>query len=248
MQGLRYCVAHTLTGRYNDKENQHVKYRSKWELCFNAYIKDCTRIAILKESLKFIGSGFKLAIFSSVFSFFVFLGLALEAAFTNDRVMYFVYLPIFLVCEILSLLGLFKAQSKYIEEEYSEYELSQSPPEDYKDQRGRYLKFRRSLTLNDINQSHVLDVLEILECRISLCENSGVSVRRVAGFALTFAMSVLVATMKTLTVQSIAQIGVIGVFVIMFVYILMRLSPNKSEQLYELKYFLTMYALSICAT
>ncbi len=50
-------------------------------------------------------------------------------------------------------------------------------------------------------------------------------------------MSVLVATMKSLTIQTIAQIGVIGVFSIAFVYILHKLTPNTREQLYELKIF-----------
>ncbi|OWO66371.1 hypothetical protein B2J67_20470, partial [Vibrio cholerae] len=46
-----------------------MKYRSKWELCFNAYKKECTRIVIFKESLKFISFKFKALIFISIILF-----------------------------------------------------------------------------------------------------------------------------------------------------------------------------------
>ncbi|WP_053030872.1 hypothetical protein, partial [Vibrio cholerae] len=195
-----------------------------------------------KESLKFISFKFKALIFISIILFGIFLALAIISAINNNRDMYYVYLVAFLFFETSSLISVFKAQKKYTNEEYSDYELSQAPPEDYKDQKARYLKFRRALRLNDIEQSHVSGILEILESRIAVCENSGVSVQKIVGFSITFAMSVLVATMKSLTIQTIAQIGVIGVFSIAFVYILHKLTPNTREQLYELKYFLTMFS------
>ncbi|HCG5950836.1 MULTISPECIES: hypothetical protein [Vibrio] len=219
-----------------------MKYRSKWEICFNAYKRDCTRIVIFKESLKFISFKFKVLIFGSIILFGVFLTLAMFAAFDDNRNMYYIYLVAFLIFEASSLISVFKAQSKYTKEEYSDYELSQAPPEDYKDQKARYLKFRRALRLNDIQQSHISDILEILDSRIAVCENSGVSVQKIVGFSVTFAMSILVATMKNLNIQTIAQIGVVGISLIAFLYILHKLTPNTREQLYELKYFLTMFS------
>ncbi|AUL95856.1 hypothetical protein ACM6XL_004356 [Vibrio vulnificus] len=219
-----------------------MKYRSKWEICFNAYKRDCTRVVIFKESLKFISFKFKVLIFGSIILFGVFLTLAMFAAFDDNRNMYYIYLVSFLIFEASSLISVFKAQSKYTKEEYSDYELSQAPPEDYKDQKARYLKFRRALRLNDIQQSHISDILEILDSRIAVCENSGVSVQKIVGFSVTFAMSILVATMKNLNIQTIAQIGVVGISVIAFLYILHKLTPNTREQLYELKYFLTMFS------
>ncbi len=72
-----------------------MKYRSKWELCFNAYKKECTRIVIFKESLKFISFKFKALIFISIILFGIFLALAIISAINNNRDMYYVYLVAF---------------------------------------------------------------------------------------------------------------------------------------------------------
>ncbi|HHE3549593.1 TPA: hypothetical protein ACPDXO_003461, partial [Vibrio cholerae] len=61
-----------------------MKYRSKWELCFNAYKKECTRIVIFKESLKFISFKFKALIFISIILFGIFLALAIISAINNN--------------------------------------------------------------------------------------------------------------------------------------------------------------------
>ena len=216
--------------------------RSKWDVCFNAYTKECTRIVIFKESLKAISIKFKISMFGSVLLFALFLVLAFFSSFDDDKTMYGVYFAIFLFFEGASLILIFKAQTIYKKEEYSDKELSQVPPEDYKDQKVRYLKFRRTLSINEITQEQIVGILEILESRIAVNEHSGISVQKVFGFSITFAMAILVATMKSLDSATIAQIGAIGGLAIAFFYILMSLKPNKLEQLYELKYFLTMFA------
>ncbi|HGF4932001.1 TPA: hypothetical protein ACF5BV_004804, partial [Vibrio parahaemolyticus] len=82
-----------------------MKYRSKWEICFNAYKRDCTRIVIFKESLKFISFKFKVLIFGSIILFGVFLTLAMFAAFDDNRNMYYIYLVSFLIFEASSLIS-----------------------------------------------------------------------------------------------------------------------------------------------
>ena len=216
--------------------------RSQWDICFNGYTKDCTRYAIYKESLKSISYWYLALITGSLLIFTIFLSLALYEAFDADRSLYYLYLVAFLIFEASSILLITKAQNMHRKDEYSDFELSQMPPEDYKDQKARYLKFRRTLVINEIKQDSVSDMLEILESRILVNAHRGLSVQRVMGFSVTFAMSVLIATMKSVTLVTIGQIGVVGALLITFIYVVISLKPNKTEQLYEFKYFLTMYA------
>ncbi|HIF9268071.1 TPA: hypothetical protein ACX6Q4_003786 [Photobacterium damselae] len=215
---------------------------NKWEICFNAYTKECTRIAIFKESLKAIGLKFKILTFLSIVLFGFFLFLSIYYAFKNDFVYYYISLGITVLFEFISLFLVIKAQNIYTKEEYSEYELSQVPPEDIKDQRARYLKFHRTLSLNQIKTSNIDGILEILNARILISENSGLGVEKVIGFLVTFSISILVATMKNLDIKVILLIGISGMCLFIFIYIIIKLTPNKKEQLYELKYFLTLFA------
>lgn len=216
--------------------------RNEWDVCFNAYTKECTRFAIYIESLKSMSTWFKVSIIFSILFFIVFVSLAVSAAFGVNQKIYSIYFATFIIFEVSSLILILKAQKMHRKEEYSDYELSQIPPEDYKDQKARYLKFRRTLNIYEVKKDKIPDILDILECRILVNRHRGLSVQKVMGFSVTFAMSILIATMKNVDLKTIGQIGAIGAFAIAFVYILMSLKPNKTEQLYELKYFLTMFA------
>ncbi|PQJ61814.1 hypothetical protein [Photobacterium angustum] len=219
-----------------------MKNTNKWDVCFNAYTKECTRVAIFRESLKTIGLKFKLSLLLSIVLFVLFIFLAIYSAYKEDMHDYYTYLFFTVFSECISIFLFIKAQSIYTEKEYSEYELSQAPPENYKDQKARYLKFRRTLNLNQINSSHIEGILEILNTRILINENSGLGIEKVIGVLVTFSISILVATMKSLDLKIIALIGIAGICLFIFIYILIKLTPNKKEKLYELKYFLTIFA------
>ncbi|MZG56982.1 hypothetical protein [Photobacterium lucens] len=215
---------------------------NKWEICFNAYTKECTRIAIFRESLKAIGIKFKISILFSLILFGFCLYSSIYSAYKKDWDYYYIYLGATILFEFISLVLIIKAQSIYTKEEYSEYELSQVPPEDNKDQKARDLKFHRTLSLNEIKKSHIEGILEILNARILISENSGLGIEKIIGFLVTFSISILVATMKNLDIKVIALIGIAGMCFFIFIYMIIKLTPNKREQLYELKYFLTIFA------
>ncbi|HAS3051644.1 TPA: hypothetical protein ACN359_004491 [Vibrio parahaemolyticus] len=215
--------------------------KNNWDVCFSAYMKECTRITIIKDSFKSISNKHKLGIITSGVLFAMFVGLTLHAAITNEKASYNFFFPIFLIFEFITIYLVEKAQTIYKSDKYSDIELSHLPPENYKDQKVRYLNFRRSLKENKIESDDTPALLEILNARIELQKHSRITVQKMFGFTITFSMAILVATMKNVDITTIAQIAAVGLLSVVFLYMFITVKPNKVEQLYELKYFLVMY-------
>lgn len=214
---------------------------NKWNVCFQAYMNECTRIRIIRDSFQSINMWHKsgLVIFSLLFIIFV--SLTAKAAIMSDKDSYNFFFPILLIFEVLTIYLVDKAQTIYRSDNYTDIELSHLPPENIKDQRIRYLKFRRTLKEQKIEPLDALNLTDILKVRIELQEKSRLTVKGFFGFAVTFAMVILAATMKDFDVVTIAQVAAVGLLSLVVIYMFVSVKPNKLEQLYELKYFLVMY-------
>ncbi len=214
---------------------------TQWNIVWKSYMEDCKRTRIMSDIYSSVSWMHKIVLIVSAF-FFVMLVVAVVSTqlfdLPGNKNLWLAGVVFF---EIIFLLAGHKAKNIYKEKFYSKHDLSQIPPENYRHQEIRYLKFRHKLIKENIVPENIKILLEILSSREEMENVSGLYAKRFSGFTIAVIIALIVSLLRSASPASLAIISFFGIILGFFIYSIASLIPSPVEKIRELNYFLNLY-------